>query len=167
MESEVIVALVIGSLSFIGVVFNTIKTNKISAAQNENDLNKTRIIQLNKEREKIETIKDEISRLVLNVSDIDETNKELLFDRSIDLNLLSFQIALSNSHFFDQKVIKKIKDVSNELNFMIGKAKMGIPENREASIKLYSDANDIKEEFIDDVNRKLNRIEVRLDSLLY
>jgi hypothetical protein len=109
METEIKVVIIASIASlFVGII-NIIFNARISAKQNEIELKKTRIELLENRRQKIETIKTELSNRVIDLSDVQDFDFEKHFPKMVDFFQKNSNNVFSIGHLIDIQFIKELK----------------------------------------------------------
>jgi hypothetical protein len=166
METEIKVVIIASIASlFVGII-NIIFNARISAKQNEIELKKTRIELLENRRQKIETIKTELSNRVIDLSDVQDFDFEKHFPKMVDFFQKNSNNVFSIGHLIDIQFIKELKSLNQRINDYIYKSKqrIAIDENSaKLDIKKMSNLNN---RIQDELDKTLTSIELEINKLL-
>jgi hypothetical protein len=166
MKTEIIVVIIASVASLIVGLINIFFNARISAKQNETELKKTRIDLLENRRQKIESIKTELSNRVIDVSDIQEFNFDIHFPRMINFFQQNSSNVYSIGHLIDQQFIKELKSLNQRINDYIAKSKQRIQiDENEAKIDIQK-MGEMNDKIHDELDKSLVNIEMDINKLL-
>jgi len=166
MKTEIIVVIIASVASLIVGLINIFFNTRISAKQNEIELKKTRIDLLENRRQKIESIKTEISNRVVDVSDIQEFNFEVHFPRMINFFQQNSSNVYAIGHLIDQQFVKELKSLNQRINDYIAKSKQRLQINEnEAKIDIQK-MGEMNDRIHDELDKSLLNIEIDINKLL-
>ena len=166
METEIIVVIIASIASLVVGIINIIFNARISAKQNEIELKKTRIELLENRRQKIETIKTELSNRVIDLSDVQDFDFEKHFPRMVDFFQKNSNNVFSIGHLIDIQFVKELKSLNQRINDYIAKSKQrkAIDENS-AKLDIEKMSN-LNNRIQDELDKTLTSIELDINKLL-
>ena len=162
-ETEILVVIIASIASLIIGIINIVFNQKISARQNEIELKKTKIDLLENRRQKLETVKFEISNRESAVN-----NFSSMEDVGLIANYFSKNIkdVIAISHLLNERFVNKLKTSLDKLNQHINDEKTGSKVNYEKAFENVKEMSKLNEHIPIELERKLKEIENRINTLL-
>mgnify|MGYP006443087045 CR=1 FL=1 len=166
METEIIVVIIASIASlFVGVI-NIIFNARISAKQNEIELKKAKIELLETRRQKIESVKSEISNRVVDLSDVQDFVFEEHFSRLVDFFQKNSSNVFSIGHLIDKKFINELKTLNKRINDYIAKSKQGVKIDDDKAKRDIEEMSKLDNQINDELDESLKNIESEINKLL-
>jgi len=162
-ETEILVVIIASLASLIIGIINIVFNQKISARQNKIELKKTKIDLFENRRQKLETVKFEISNRESAVH-----NFNTMEDVGLIANYFSKNIkdVIAISHLLNEGFVNKLKMSLDKLNQHIIDEKTGSKVNYEKAFEHVKEMSKLNELIPIELERKLKEIENRINTLL-
>jgi len=162
-ETEILVVIIASMASLLVGIINIIFNQKISTKQNEIELKKTKIDLFENRRQKIETVKFEISNReskVLELRTIEDIGKLAnYFSKNI-------KDVIAISHLLNDEFVQKLKLSIDNLNEHIVAEKTGNKFNPEKAFEDVKKMSKLNELIPSELEKKLKEIEHRINNTL-
>lgn len=162
-ETEILVVIIASIASLIIGIINIVFNQKISAKQNEIELKKTKIDIFENRRQKLETVKFEISN---RESEVHEFNSMENIGQLANYFSKNIKDVIAISHLLNEGFVNKLKMSLDKLNQHIADEKTGNKVNYEKAFKHVKDMSKLNELIPIELEKKLKEIENRIKCLL-
>jgi hypothetical protein len=162
-ETEILVVIIASIASLLIGIINIFFNQKISAKQNEIELKKTKIDLFENRRQKLETVKFEISN---RESDVSKFNSMEDVGKLSNFFSKNFKDVIVISHLLDEEYINKLKVSLNKLNQHIADEKTGKTNNYEKAFEDVKEMSNLNELIPVELEKKLKEIENRINKLI-
>lgn len=162
-ETEILVVIIASIASLIIGTINIVFNQKISARQNEIELKKTKIDLFENRRQKLETIKFEISNRESAIQNLSSMEDVGLLANYFSKN---FKDAIAISHLLNEGFVNKLKTSLDKLNQHIIDEKTADKVNSEKAFEDVKEMSKLNELIPIELERKLKEIDNRINTLL-
>lgn len=166
MKIEITVVIIASIASLIVGLINIFFNARISAKQNEIELKKARIDLLENRRQKIESIKAEISNRVIDVSDVKKFNFEQHFPRMIDFFQKNSSNVFAIGHLIDQQFVNELKSLNQRINNYIANSKQLIKIDDNEAQNDIKKMGEMSNQIVHELDKSLLNIENDINKLL-
>ena len=160
--TEILVVIIASISSLLIVIIKIIFNQKISAKQNEIELKKTKIDLIQKIRQKLETVKFEISNRESDLSEIKSTEDVGKLANFFSKNIKDVIVI---SHLLNEEYVNKQKVSLEKLNQHIIDEKIGNKANYEKAFEDLKEMSKLNELIPVELEKKLKELENRINKL--
>ena len=160
--TEILVVIIASISSLLIVIIKIIFNQKISAKQNEIELKKTKIDLIQKIRQKLETVKFEISNRESDLSEIKSTEDVGKLANFFSKNIKDVIVI---SHLLNEEYVNKLKVSLEKLNQHIIDEKIGNKANYEKAFEDVKEMSKLNELIPVELEKKLKELENRINKL--
>jgi len=160
--TEILVVIIASISSLLIVIIKIIFNQKISAKQNEIELKKTKIDLIQKIRQKLETVKFEISNRESDLSEIKSTEDVGKLANFFSKNIKDVIVI---SHLLNEEYVNKLKVSLEKLNQHIIDEKIGNKANYEKAFEDLKEMSKLNELIPVELEKKLKELENRINKL--
>jgi len=161
--TEILVVIIASIASLLIVIIKTIFNQKISAKQNEIELKKTKIDLIQKRRQKLETVKFEISNRESDLSEIKSMEDVGKLANFFSKNIKDVIVI---SHLLNEEYVNKLKVSLEKLNQHIIDEKIGNKANYEKAFEDVKEMSKLNELIPVELEKKLKELENRINKLI-
>lgn len=161
--TEILVVIIASISSLLIVIIKIIFNQKISAKQNEIELKKTKIDLIQKIRQKLETVKFEISNRESDLSEIKSTEDVGKLANFFSKNIKDVIVI---SHLLNEEYVNKLKVSLEKLNQHIIDEKIGNKANYEKAFEDVKEMSKLNELIPVELEKKLKELENRINKLI-
>ena len=161
--TEILVVIIASIASLLIVIIKTIFNQKISAKQNEIELKKTKIDLIQKRRQKLETVKFEISNRESDLSEIKSMEDVGKLANFFSKNIKDVIVI---SHLLNEEYVNKLKVSLEKLNQHIIDEKIGNKANYEKAFEDLKEMSKLNELIPVELEKKLKELENRINKLI-
>jgi len=161
--TEILVVIIASISSLLIVIIKIIFNQKISAKQNEIELKKTKIDLIQKIRQKLETVKFEISNRESGVSKI-KTREDV--GKLANFFSKNIKDVIVISHLLNEEYVNKLKVSLEKLNQHIIDEKIGNKANYEKAFEDLKEMSKLNELIPVELEKKLKELENRINKLI-
>jgi len=161
--TEILVVIIASISSLLIVIIKIIFNQKISAKQNEIELKKTKIDLIQKIRQKLETVKFEISNRESDLSEIKSTEDVGKLANFFSKNIKDVIVI---SHLLNEEYVNKLKVSLEKLNQHIIDEKIGNKANYEKAFEDLKEMSKLNELIPVELEKKLKELENRINKLI-
>lgn len=162
-QTEIIVVIIASIASLIIGIINIIFNQKISAKQNEIELKKTKIDLFENRRQRLETVKFEISN---RESDVQELTSMEHVGQLANYFSKNIKDVIVISHLLNEEFVNKLKLSISKLNQHIVDEKTGNNANYEKAFEDIKEMSKLNELIPIELEKKLKEIENRINTLI-
>jgi len=161
--TEILVVIIASISSLLIVIIKIIFNQKISAKQNEIELKKTKIDLIQKRRQKLETVKFEISNRESDLSEIKSMEDVGKLANFFSKNIKDVIVI---SHLLNEEYVNKLKVSLEKLNQHIIDEKIGNKANYEKAFEDVKEMSKLNELIPVELEKKLKELENRINKLI-
>mgnify|MGYP001211644270 FL=1 len=161
--TEILVVIIASISSLLIVIIKIIFNQKISAKQNEIELKKTKIDLIQKRRQKLETVKFEISNRESDLSEIKSMEDVGKLANFFSKNIKDVIVI---SHLLNEEYVNKLKVSLEKLNQHIIDEKIGNKANYEKAFEDLKEMSKLNELIPVELEKKLKELENRINKLI-
>ena len=162
-QTEILVVTIASIISLLIGIINIIFKLKISAKQNEIELNKIKIDIFENRRQKLETVKFEISK---RESDLSELNSTEDVGKLANFFSKNFNDVIAISHLLNEEYVNKLRVSLEKLNQHIIDEKIWNKANHEKVLEDVKEMSKLNELIPVELEKKLEEIENTINKLI-